>query len=190
MMLTRLFPSVLRRVLCFAGVLALLAAFDAPAEDQWIRWGIDFEEAKKPWKEIEAKIPAYPRPENLIPFEAARASGHRFFVDAQSLSLGEDGVMRYVLVIKTAGGATNVTFEGIRCDMRQQKYYAIGQANGGWTRARDSRWRRIGGQEQSQHGALYDEYFCSDSNRPATPQRAIQLLKYSGSARFGGPTPE
>ncbi len=173
-----------------AGLFSLLAAFGAPAQEQWSQWVIDFDEGKKLWKEIEAKIPAYPKPENLIPFEATKASVHRFFVDAQSISLGEDGVVRYVLVIKTGGGATNVTFEGIRCDMRQQKYYAVGQINGGWTRARNPQWRRIGDQEQSQHGTLHDEYFCADKNFPATPRQAIQLLKYSGSARFGGTTPE
>lgn len=174
----------------FACALALFAAFDATAQEQWSEWVVDFDEGKKPWKEIEAKIPAYPRPENLVAFEAAKTSGHRFFVDSQSLSLGEDGVVRYVLVIKTAGGATNVTFEDIRCDMRQQKYYAIGQAGGGWTRARNPQWRRIGAQEQSQHGALHDEYFCTEGNQAATPQRVIQRLKHGDSARYGGPTPE
>jgi len=191
----RIFPSrysrpVSRAIRAAAGVLSLLAAFGAPAQEQWSQWDVDFDEDKKPWKELEAKIPAYPKPENLIPFEAAKAGGHRFFVDAQSLSLGADGVVRYVLVIKTAGGATNVTFEGMRCDMRQQKYYAIGQSNGAWTRARNPRWRHIGGQEESQHGTLFDEYFCASKSFPATPQQAIELLKYGGSARYGGPTPE
>lgn len=189
MILSRL-SAILTHVRVAAGILGMLVVFGAPAQEQWSQWVTDFDEGKKPWKEIEAKIPAYPKPENLIPFEASRASPHRYFVDAQSLSLGEDGVVRYVLVVRTAGGATNVTFEGIRCDMRQQKYYAVGQANGGWTRARDAQWRRIGGQEQGQHGTLYDEYFCANPHRPATPRQAVEMLKHSGSARFGGPLPE
>lgn len=181
-------PLLFMPVLVCASVLALLVGLASPAQAQapWRDWDVDFDEGKKPWKELEAKIPSYPKPENLIPFEANKVSGHRYFVDAQSLSLGEDGVMRYVLVIRTAGGATSVTFEGIRCDMRQQKFYAIGQANGGWTRARDPQWRRIGLQEASQHGALYDEHFCVNRLRPATPKQAIQSLK-SGGARFGSP---
>jgi hypothetical protein len=173
-----------------AGTLALLAALGAQAQEQWSPWVVDFDEGKKPWKEIESKIPAYPKPENLIAFEAIKASGHRFFVDEKSLSLGEDGVVRYVLVVKTAGGATSVTFEGMRCETREQKYYAVGQPDSGWTRARNSQWRPIGQQEASQHGALFDEYLCADRLRPSTPRQAIQRLKYSGSARFGGPTPE
>lgn len=190
MIFSRFLSTAGRRIRGALGILAALAAFGAPAQEQWSKWDVDFDEGKKPWKEIEAKIPSYPKPENLIPFEAGKAGGHRYFIDARSLSLGEDGVMRFVLVIRAAGGATNVTFEGIRCEMRQRKFYAIGQANGSWTRARNAQWRRIGEQEQSQHGTLYDEYFCSDKYLPATPQRAIQMLKYSGSARFGGPTSE
>lgn len=181
-MMSTHFPSaILRCIAGAAGMLAVLAAFDAPAQGQWGQWGADFDEGKKPWKEIEAKIPAYPKPENLLPFEAVKTSGHRYFIDAQSLSLGEDGVVRYVLVIQTAGGATNVTFEGMRCDMRQQKYYAIGQKNGGWTRARDPQWRRIAGYGQSRHGTLYDEYFCADNKLPATPRQIIHMLRYRGS---------
>lgn len=182
MKLSHLSPSILRRVLGFAGVLALFAALDAPAQDAWSLWGADFDEDRKPWKEIEAKIPAYPKPENLLPFEADKARGHRFYVDAQSLSLGDDGVIRYILVVRTAGGATNVTFEGMRCETRQQKYYAIGQPGGGWTRARNPQWRQIGAQGASQYGALFDEYFCADRFRPATPGQAIERLKHGGSA--------
>lgn len=173
-----------------AGVLAMFAAPDVPAQDAWSRWGFDFDEEKKPWKEIEAKIPSYPRPENLIPFEVNKTSGHRFLLDAQSLSVGGDGVVRYVLVVKTAGGATNVTFEGIRCDMRQQKYYAIGQMNGGWTRARNPEWRRIGQQGQNQHDTLYGEYLCTERRLPATPQQVIQMLKSGGGERFRGENSE
>lgn len=175
---------------CAVAMLALFAAAGAQAQEQWSQWVIDFDEGKKSWKEIEAKIPAYPKPENLLPFEAVKASGHRYFVDAQSLSLGEDGVVRYVLVINTSGGATNVTFEGMRCETREQKYYAIAQPGGSWARARNPQWRRISQQETSQHGTLFDEYLCADRVRPSTPKQAIQRLKYSGSARFGGPTPE
>jgi len=186
-----IFPSAsFRSIRVAAGVLALLAACGTQAQEQWSQWVIDFDEGKKPWKEIEAKIPAYPKPENLLPFEAAKASGHRYSVDTQSLSLGADGVVRYVLVINTAGGATNVTFEGMRCETREQKYYAIARPGGGWTRARDPQWRRIGLQETNQHGTLFGEYFCADRPWPTTPQQVIQRLKYGGNARFGGPTPE
>ncbi len=187
MIFPRFLPTARRRVQGALGILAALATVGVLAQEQWWgRWDADFDEGKKSWNEIEAKIPSHPKPEDLLPFALASYSPHRFFVDARSLSLGEDGVMRYVLVVKTAGGATNVTFEGMRCETREQKYYAVGQPQGGWLRARDPQWRRIGRQDMGQHGALFDGYFCANPLYPATPKEAIWQLKYGGGARFGG----
>lgn len=184
------FPlAAAHRIRGVLGLLAVFAAFGAPAQEPWSKWDADFDEGNKPWKEIEAKIPSYPRPENLIPFEADKSRGHRYFIDAGSLSRGEDDVMRYVLVIQAAGGATSVTFEGIRCESRQQKFYAVGQAGGGWTRARNPQWRPIRLGEAGRHGALYDEHFCPSRHRPASPEQALRSLKH-GSERFSRPADE
>lgn len=183
---TRYLTIAKRRAWAALGILAALASLGASAQEKWWgRWDADFDEEKKPWKEIEAQIPAYPRPENMLPFATADYSPNRFFVDAQSLSLGEDGVMRYVLVVKSAGGVTNVTFEGIRCSTREQKYYAVGQPQGSWVRAKNAKWRSISKRDTGQYGALYDGYFCADPDLPTTPKRVIWQLKYGGNARYG-----
>ena len=160
-----------------AGVLACLLATGAAA--QWWLFESDFDDERKQWKEIEAQLPAYPKAENLLAIYAGAATPHKFFVDAPSISVGEDGVVRYSLIVKTAGGATNVSFEGIRCDMRQQKLYAIGHANGAWTRARNPEWRRIENQEVNRHhNLLYAEYLCPDKAPVKTAQQAIDAIKY------------
>jgi len=166
-------------------VAAALAASGGPALAQWREWDADFDEARKPWKEIEARIPSYPRTGDLVPFEAGAASPHRFYVDARSLSVGEDGVVRYTLVIKAAGGATNVTYEGIRCELRQQKYYAVGRADGNWARARNPQWRRIEHHDVNRHhNVLYSDFLCS-GKRPVTSVReALQLLSYGPPSAF------
>ncbi len=159
-----------------AALLAVVAAW--PAAAQWRNWDADFDEDSKPWKELQAQIPAYPRPENLIPFEVSAASPHRFFIDAASLSVGEDGVVRYSLYLKTAGGATNVSYEGIRCETREQKYYAVGRADGSWVRARNPQWRRVEDKEVNRyHYVLYADYLCTGKSARSTKD-ALQLLKY------------
>lgn len=161
-------------------VAAALAASVTPALAQWREWDADFDEDRKPWKEIEARIPTYPRTGDLVPFEAGAASPHRFYVDARSLSVGEDGVVRYTLVIKAAGGATNVTFEGIRCELRQQKYYAVGRADGNWVRARNPQWRRIEHQDVNRHHhMLYSDFLCSGKQPVKSVREVLQLLSYS-----------
>ena len=148
--------------------------FAGAAGAQWAEWDRDVEENTKPWKEIEAKIPSYPKEGGLLAFDAGPTSPHRFFLDAQSLSIGEDGVVRYTLVVRTSGGATNVTFEGIRCQTRELKVYAIGQRDGGWTRARDPKWRRIQYQELNRHhNALYGDYLCAGGQTERYPYSGV-----------------
>lgn len=171
------------------GVLITSAALAAPVGAQWRDWEADFDKDTKPWREIEAKIPAYPVPDGLLPFAVSAASPHRFYVDAQSLSIGEDGVVRYTLVIKAAGGAMNVTYEGIRCELGQQKLYAVGRADGTWARARNPQWRAIEQRKaNSHHAALFRDYLCDGAgpNSPvASVGEALQKLKYAHS-----PAPE
>jgi hypothetical protein len=158
-------------------VAAALSASVCTASAQWSAWDADFDEGAKSWKEIEARIPVQPRSEDLVQFEGGGASPHRFYVDARSLSVGEDGVVRYTLVVKAAGGATNVTFEGIRCESREQKYYAVGRADGTWVRARNPRWRRIEAQDLNRHhNVLYSDFLCSGRLPVRNAREMLQRL--------------
>ena len=166
---------------------AVLAA--AAAHAQWGSWDAEFDENKKTWKEIKAKLPAYPKDGGLIAFDAGGASPHRFFLDVPSLSIGDDGVVRYTLVVKAAGGATNVTFEGMRCETREQKTYALGQASGAWTQSRNPQWRRIEYRELNRHhGTLFADYLCSGAGSTSTKtpvasvEEVVQRLKYGPPA--------
>jgi len=142
---------------------------------------VEFDEGKKAWKEIEAQMPPYPKSENLILFETAPA-GHQFFIDAPSVSVGDDGVVRYTLLVKTAGGAVNVSFEGIRCETREQKYYAIGRPDGTWSKARDPVWKRIEiRQFNRHHQLLYADYFCEGKVTVANARKALDALKYGSN---------
>ena len=76
-----------------------------PARAQWAGWDYDFDQDKKEWTEIQAQIPAYPKDENLRKFEMDARTPHRYFIDSASVSVGEDKVIRYTLVVRTGGGA-------------------------------------------------------------------------------------
>ena len=170
--------------------LALIAAFALaacahPVQVQWGEWDAEFDEDQKPWKEIEAKIPPYPRTADLVPFDADSASPHRYYLDARSLSVGEDGVARYTLVVRAAGGATTVSFEGIRCDSREQKVYAVGQPDGSWQRARSPQWRRVERQGANRyHYALYSEYLCVDKTPVRTVREMLERLRSRQTSMF------
>jgi hypothetical protein len=116
---------------------------------------------EKPWEEGEAAIPAFPQDADLLPFEVSAATRNRFFIDAKSLSAGSDGVVRFVLVIKTSGGATNVSFEGIRCNAREYKLYATGRYDRTWGPLLAGQWRPIQYKDINRHHTVLSrDFFC------------------------------
>lgn len=162
----------------YVAVIAAFLSTAALAQSQWEGWDYTFDREIKPWAEMQTQLPAYPSDSTLLQIDVSAATTHRFFVDEKSVSTGSDGVVRYTLVIKTSGGATNVSFEGIRCETREQRYYALGRADGSWTRARDPRWRRIKFQQvNAHHITLYGEYFCRGKFVMGNTAQLVQALR-------------
>lgn len=165
-----------------AAIMLLLSAW--PAVAQWKDWDYELDQEKKPWEELQTQLPPYPKAENLLRFEVGANSLHSHFVDAASLSVGEDGVVRYTMVIKTGGGATNVSFEGLRCDTRKVRIYAFGHPNNQWSRARDSGWRDVQlRQINGYHYTLLRDYYCWTSSR-----KEVAPLKQIITNLKNGPT--
>ncbi len=129
----------------------------------WAGWGefdIDFDN-NKPWVELQAQIPAFPKLEEGISFTVSGATDNRFSIDPKSISVGEDDVVRYTLIVKSSEGAMNITFEGINCRSREIKLYAFGRADGTWSRNRYAKWSPILYKDRDrQHHMLYDDFFC------------------------------
>lgn len=121
----------------------------------------DFDDKDKPWQEIAVQLPPAPKPENLVPFYVSATATQSFAVDAASVSVGTDGVVRYTLISTSAVGARNVSYEGIRCASYEKKLYAFGHPDGTWGRSRRDQWEGINGNAMNrQHAALAKDYFC------------------------------
>lgn len=171
----------------------LLWLISGGAAAQWDGWDYTFDREIKPWKELESQIPSYPADGQLLEFYVSPTTSHKFYVDAKSVSVGTDGIVRYTLVIRTVGGARNVSFEGIKCESREQKYYAIGQSDKSWTRARNPQWRSIlFWDSNSQHAALFTDYFCDGKTTAGTAKQITDALRSGkplverGYGRSGG----
>lgn len=139
------------------------------------------------WVEGDYTFPAPPDPASLRPFYVSAASPNRFLVDESSLTVGQDGVVRYVLVIETAGGARNVSFEGIHCASAQRRIYALGRSDGNWSEARESEWRPINDNSYNrQRSALAIDHFCDGTVPPRNRDEVLMRLRRpvsSGPAR-------
>lgn len=157
----------------------LLVAFAVIAQAQPVaplRFEQDYE--TKDWKEIEAELPAFPRPEKLLPFTVT-PSNFDFFIDANSLSVAADGVVRFTLVARSASGAANVTFEGIRCSSRERRTYAFGRADNTWSKARNNAWTFFEGTGRiAQYMTLASDFFCPGGSIILDAQEGVDALRW------------
>lgn len=138
--------------------------------------GFEDDYEKKSWGEIEPQLPVPPKAENLVAFYVSATTDNQFYIDRKSLSVGEEGVVRYTLVVVTPSGARNVSYEGIRCETGELRLYAFGRGDGSWGKSRGSHWLSIDGSvtRNRHHVALFSEYFCPVGGVAA---RAVDILR-------------
>ncbi|HWR77963.1 MAG TPA: CNP1-like family protein [Thiobacillus sp.] len=157
--------------------LLLILPLTAYAETEWGKFEFEFDQ-DKPWMEVAAQLPPYPKAENLVEFNVSSATRNRHFVDAESISVGADNVVRYTVVIEAAGGAKSVSFEGLRCESGERRLYAYGHPDGTWSKARNAGWEGIKFRSLlSYHKALFEDHFCPDGIRVKDGKAAVQNLR-------------
>ena len=147
----------------------------------WGQFDHEFEDTAK-WQELQHQLPPYPRPENFIPISLGARSSNQFFVDYASVSAGQDGVVRYSVVIRSPSGAETISFEGMRCQTGERKLYAFGRGDGKgggtWSRNRNARWEPIQTRNDFR-GELFYHYFC-------TVEGAAKLPDIQRNLKSGG----
>ena len=142
------------------------------------RFEEDFDDTSKSWQEIAIQLPKQPNLQTLLPFYVSATATQTFSVAPESVTVGSDGVVRFVLVAKSANGARNVSYEGLRCASLESKLYAFGHEDGSWTRSRRDSWTAItGGMANRQHAALADGYFCDARSVAGNVDGMLQRLR-------------
>ena len=137
-----------------------------------------FSSADRNWVEGEIVFPEPPVEAGLREFFVSAASANRFFIDERTLTVGDDGIVRYVLVVRSSGGAENVSFEGIRCATGERRIYALGRTGGQWSPARQSEWTPIVDNAYNRpRAALAFDYFCDGPAPPRSREAALRLLR-------------
>ena len=121
--------------------------------------------------------PRYPRAGDLVPVDVPGSGSFRFFVDGATVSVGRDGTVRYVLVGRSPSGAENVSFEGLRCDSREYRIYAVGHDGGRWDSA-PAPWHTLRGSAVAPvRRALQRNYFCADARPVRDSEEAVAALR-------------
>lgn len=136
------------------------------------------------WAEQGLVIPPYPREEGLVEVPVGRFDyPYTLLVDTGSISVGEDKVVRYTVVLRSSAGVDNISFEGLLCNRNRYKRYAYGSggvfypmANADWQRIRHNRqdvYRRV----------LAEDYFCPLPGVDPVPQ-LVNRLKHRGATGY------
>lgn len=121
-MLTRLLTHSPRLL----GALACAALFCSTAQAQF-----RLTEPNENWTEDEVPAPPAFKTNKLIKVEGPISSSLSFGIDPDTLSIGKDQVVRYVLVMQ-GPAATTVVYEGLRCSTGEKRVYARRNGDSDW----------------------------------------------------------
>lgn len=96
------------------------------------------------WAEEKVDLPEFPLKERMLKIEFNRIDTRfDYFIDPETLSVGEDGVVRYVILLRSKSGTENIMFEGIRCTQREYKTVAFGTADAKFRPLKSAAWKDI-----------------------------------------------
>lgn len=128
--------------------------------------------------ESEFTLPAAPQKSSLLPFYVSPTTTLDFAIDAKSLSVSSDGIVRYTLAVTSKAGASNISYEGIRCASAEKKLYATGKPDGSWSASRRDAWVPIvDGGSNRQHAALTKDYFCDGRTVAGKSDAIIERIR-------------
>lgn len=101
-----------------------------------------------PWAEKEQALPPYPSAPQWLDFTSGNTERNRLSIDAASLAIGDDGVVRYTLRVLSPGGVANISREGLQCRERTLRSYAFGDTYANrWIESMKPTWRPLSGDD-------------------------------------------
>lgn len=136
------------------------------------------------WRELEAPPPPAVKTSGLVPLEMPQ-SGLRFGVQPDSVSIGSDGIVRYVVVATSASGAVNAMYEGLRCDRGEFRTYARHSPEQGWVNV-DTQWRPLhdGGPVSRHNLVVARTGACIGHGTNTSAQQIVRDLRSPAADRF------
>ena len=163
--MNKIFPSVLI-------ALALVGALGDRA------WAQATNSADNPeWSE--EQVPPAPAFANtgLLPLDMPSYVSVHIGIDPATLSVGKDGVVRYVAVMQNASGSVNAVYEGIRCASGEVKTYARAGGQGEWTPVSEPVWRDMWGKLPSKHALVFARAAACQGNVSSNLPDIVKALK-------------
>lgn len=167
-------PSRSPRCLLIAGALISLLSFSLAAQTQFK------DPDTESWQESTITLPSTFNTEQLQSFDVSQGAALSYGIDPKTLSVGEDGVVRYVMVARSSSGALNVFYQGLRCQTGEVKTYGRWDNNASsWNTSTRDVWQPL-----SLSGAtrpammLARAAICEGSTVTGNPQKILHTLQH------------
>jgi len=127
-----------------------------------------------------------PNASTLIPFYVSQRTVFKFAIDTDSVSIGKDGVTRYIVVMTNPSGEKQSQYEGIRCDSFQWRLYGTLE-NNAWRENPLSTWRAIQTNVPNRYqAALAQGAFCNFTSQEKSMtaiQKALDPSNFTGGTQ-------
>lgn len=162
------------RCLCVAGAMLSLLCL-APASHAQLK-----DPDAEPWRELSVTPPSAFSTDQLHPFDVSQTAALSYGIDPKTLNVGEDGVVRYVLVARSSSGALNVLYQGIRCQTAEVKTYGRWNNNASnWNSSAKEAWQPLSFAGFTRPAMmLARDGICDGRTINGNPQKILHTLKH------------
>lgn len=114
----------------------------------------------------------------MLPVEVSPGSSLTFGIDPSTISIGSDGVVRYVMIAKSREGAVNAMYEGIRCATWEFKTYARRGNDPAWSADAGAEWKPMRTNANTRHTYRFAQQGgCVENAPPKTVADIVRSLK-------------
>lgn len=127
-------------------------------------------------EEKEPPPPAFSK-ERALPLEMPSYVSVRVAIDPATVLVGNDGIVRYVVVMSNATGTVNAAYEGIRCASDQVKTYARAGNSGTWSQVETPAWRDLNDNQPSRHAHVFARQAACQSHVASTKAEITKALQ-------------
>ena len=131
------------------------------------------------WKELEISAPPVFKTDRLVYLEMPRHVSVKVGLDPETLSIANDGIVRYVMVATSPSGNINATYEGIRCLTGEVKTYARYGTAARWSPMINPQWKPLNGNQPSMHALAFARQGACDGRAASgqSPQAIVNKLR-------------
>lgn len=130
------------------------------------------------WKENAAPPPPAFDLARLVPFDVSVNSAMKWGFDPQTMVIGSDSIVRYVVVAQSPSGVMNAMYEAIRCASGESKTYARYNKDSGWNMVEQPRWQTLTGNARGSHSAqLARQGVCTGAAPAQNVRDVVQSVR-------------